>query len=55
MLSARGVLDAGFTAASLEQLAERNIEATDVADAVYGETGRQEYAGRGVVPGNVGS
>ena len=28
-----------FTAASLEHLAKRNIEGTDVADAVYGRNG----------------
>ena len=28
-----------FTAASLEHLAERNVEASDVVDAVYGEHG----------------
>ena len=39
-----------FTAASLEHLAERNIEAVDVADAVYGRHGpaRVRRAGRGV-------
>ena len=38
-----------FTAASLEHLAERNIEAADVADAVYGRNGpaRVRRAGRG--------
>jgi len=38
-----------FTAASLEHLAERNIERTDVADAVYGRNGpaRVRRAGRG--------
>lgn len=38
-----------FTAASLEHLAERDIEATDVADAVYGRNGpaRVRRAGRG--------
>jgi hypothetical protein len=39
-----------FTAASLEHLAERNIEAADVADAVYGQHGpaRVRRGGRGV-------
>ena len=39
-----------FTAASLEHLAERNIEAADVADAVYGRHGpaRVRRTGRGV-------
>jgi hypothetical protein len=39
-----------FTASSLEHLAERNIEAADVADAVYGQHGpaRVRRAGRGV-------
>ena len=39
-----------FTAASLEHLAERNIEAVDVADAVYGQHGpaRVRRGGRGV-------
>jgi hypothetical protein len=39
-----------FTAASLEHLAERNIEAADVADAVYGRHGpaRVRRGGRGV-------
>ncbi len=39
-----------FTAASLEHLAERNIEAEDVADAVYGQHGpaRVRRGGRGV-------
>lgn len=38
-----------FTAASLEHLAERNIVAADVADAVYGRNGlaRVRRAGRG--------
>lgn len=38
-----------FTAASLEHLAERNIEAADVADALYGRNGpaRVRRAGRG--------
>jgi len=38
-----------FTAAGLEHLAERNIEAADVADAVYGQHGpaRVRRAGRG--------
>jgi hypothetical protein len=38
-----------FTAASLEHLAERNVVATDVADAVYGRNGpaRVRRAGRG--------
>jgi hypothetical protein len=38
-----------FTAASLEHLAERNVEATDVVDAVYGRHGsaRVRRAGRG--------
>jgi hypothetical protein len=38
-----------FTAASLEHLAERNVEAKDVADAVYGRNGpaRIRRAGRG--------
>src|SRR6266496_3749379 len=38
-----------FTAASLEHLGERNIEAVDVADAVYGRHGpaRVRGAGRG--------
>jgi hypothetical protein len=39
-----------FTAPSLEQLAERNIGAADVADAVYGQHGpaRVRRGGRGV-------
>lgn len=39
-----------FTAASLEHLAERNIEAADVVDAVYGRHGRARVrrTGRGV-------
>jgi hypothetical protein len=39
-----------FTAASLEHLAERNIEAADVVDAVYGRHGRARVRrmGRGV-------
>jgi hypothetical protein len=39
-----------FTAASLEHLAERNIEAVDVADAVYGRHGpaRVRRGDRGV-------
>ena len=39
-----------FTAARLEHLAERNIEAADVADAVYGRHGpaRVRRGGRGV-------
>jgi len=38
-----------FTAASLEHLAERNIKAVDVADAVYGRHGPARVrAGRGV-------
>jgi hypothetical protein len=39
-----------FTAASLEHLAERDIEANDVADAVYGRYGpaRVRRMGRGV-------
>ena len=39
-----------FTAVSLEHLAERNIEAADVADAVYGRHGpaRVRRTGRGV-------
>jgi|SRR5712691_7733644 len=38
-----------FTATSLEHLAERNVETTDVADAVYGRNGpaRVRRAGRG--------
>jgi hypothetical protein len=38
-----------FRAASLEHLAERNVEATDVVDAVYGRHGsaRVRRAGRG--------
>jgi len=38
-----------FTATSLEHLAERNIEAADVVDAVYGRNGpaRVRRAGRG--------
>ncbi len=38
-----------FTTASLEHLAERNVEAKDVADAVYGRNGpaRVRRAGRG--------
>jgi hypothetical protein len=38
-----------FTAASLAHLAERNVEATDVADALYGRNGpaRVRRAGRG--------
>lgn len=38
-----------FTAASLEHLAERDIEATDVGDAVYGRNGaaRVRTVGRG--------
>ena len=38
-----------FTAASLEHLAERHLEAADVVDAVYGEHGpaRVRRAGRG--------
>jgi hypothetical protein len=38
-----------FTAASLEHLAERNVEAADVAEAVYGRHGpaRVRRAGRG--------
>ncbi len=38
-----------FTAASLEHLAERNVEAADVVDAVYGRHGpaRIRRAGRG--------
>ena len=38
-----------FTAASLEHLAERNVEAADVAGAVYGRHGpaRVRQAGRG--------
>ena len=38
-----------FTAASLEHLAERHLEASDVVDAVYGEHGpaRVRRAGRG--------
>ncbi len=38
-----------FTATSLEHLAERNVEATDVADVVYGRNGpaRVRRAGRG--------
>ena len=39
-----------FTAASLEHLAERHIEAADVVDAVYGRNGpaRVRRTGRGV-------
>lgn len=39
-----------FTTASLKHLAERNIEAADVADAVYGRHGpaRVRRGGRGV-------
>ncbi len=39
-----------FTAASLEHLADRNIEAADVVDAVYGRHGpaRVRRTGRGV-------
>ena len=39
-----------FTAASLEHLAERNVEASDVVDAVYGRHGpaRVRRAARGV-------
>lgn len=49
MLSARVYWTLVFTAVSLEHLAERNIEATDVADAVYGRNGpaRVRGAGRG--------
>jgi hypothetical protein len=38
-----------FTAASLEHLADRDIDATDVADAVYGRNGpaRVRRTGRG--------
>jgi hypothetical protein len=38
-----------FTAASLEHLAERDIEATDIADALYGRNGpaRVRRTGRG--------
>jgi hypothetical protein len=38
-----------FTAASLEHLADRNVEAADVVDAVYGRHGpaRVRRAGRG--------
>ncbi len=38
-----------FTAASLEHLAERNVEAADIVDAVYGRHGpaRVRRAGRG--------
>jgi uncharacterized DUF497 family protein len=36
-----------FTAASLEHLAERNIEASDVVDAVYGEHGVARVRGSG--------
>ena len=38
-----------FTAASLDHLAERNVEAVDVVDAVYGRHGpaRVRRAGRG--------
>lgn len=49
MLGARVYWTLVFTAASLEHLAERNIEAADVADAVYGRNGsaRVRRAGRG--------
>jgi hypothetical protein len=50
MLGSRVYWTLVFTAASLEHLAERDIEATDVADAVYGRNGpaRVRRAGRGV-------
>src|SRR5712691_1471159 len=39
-----------FTAASLDHLAERNVDAADVVDAVYGRHGaaRVRRAGRGI-------
>jgi uncharacterized DUF497 family protein len=38
-----------FTAASLEHLAERNVEASDIVDALYGEHGvaRVRRSGKG--------
>ena len=36
-----------FTEASLEHLAERNIEAAEIADAVYGRYGRARVRGAG--------
>jgi hypothetical protein len=49
MLSARVYWTLVFTAASLKHLAERNIEAGDIADAVYGRKGpaRVRRTGRG--------
>ena len=45
-----------FTAASLEHLAERQIEAADVVDAVYtASMGRHAYGGAAAVTGNAGS
>ena len=50
MLGARVHWTLVFTAASLEHLAERNVEAADVVDAVYGRNRRVRVrrAGRGV-------
>jgi len=49
MPSARAHWTLVFTAASLEHLAERNVEAADIVDAVYGRHGlaRVRRAGRG--------
>src|SRR2546425_877037 len=49
MLSSRVYWTLVFTAASLEHLAERDIEATDIAEAVYGRNGpaRVRRMGRG--------
>lgn len=50
MLGARVHWTLVFTTASLEHLAERNVEAVDVVDAVYGRHGsaRVRRAGRGI-------
>jgi hypothetical protein len=50
MLGARVHWTLVFTTASLEHLAERNVEALDVVDAVYGRHGpaRVRRAGRGI-------